>query len=79
MARYIGVSFEFVGSRRVRRKDGFGRGGGVTRHDGGLWGPAMNIADGGHDAPLTPRGRRLFIGVCVVLGVVGLVLLIAAR
>jgi hypothetical protein len=39
----------------------------------------MNIADGGRDAPLTPRGRRLFIGSCVTLGVVGLVLLIIAR
>ena len=68
-----------MGSRKVRRKGGFSRGGGVTRHEGGLWGPAMNVSDGGRDAPLTPRGRLLFIGTCVVLGVVGLVLLIIAR
>jgi hypothetical protein len=39
----------------------------------------MNIADGGHDAPLTPRARRLLIGSCVAFGLVGLVLLIVAR
>jgi hypothetical protein len=39
----------------------------------------MNMADGGRDAPLIPRGRHLCIGSCVALGVVGLVLLIIAR
>jgi hypothetical protein len=39
----------------------------------------MNISDGGRDAPLTPRSRRMFIAFCVTLGVVGLVLLIIVR
>src|SRR5437588_10000053 len=79
LARNEAYRFRRMGSRRVHRKAGFSRGGGVTRHDGGLWGPPMNIADGGHDAPLTPRGRLLFIGSCVARGIVGVVLLILAR
>ena len=65
--------------RLTKNKGAYNRGGGVPRHSGGLWGPAMNATDGGRDAPLSPRGRLLFGGLCVALGVIAIALLIIAR
>jgi hypothetical protein len=54
----------------------FSRGRGVIRSSSSAYPAGRSVNDGGHDAPLTPRGRTMFRVAMLTIVAVGFVLVI---